>query len=99
VPLWFSIEYYFIYKFLGLDNEDQNDGNNSSDQKNAPQQQDRFDHFKYGQEIATKAWLAVVTVLTGLYFGAMIPFFHKNPEPTNQVVVECKQCPCSIVKP
>jgi hypothetical protein len=34
-----------------------------------------FDHFKYGQDVATKAWLAVVTILTALYFGKDIQFF------------------------
>lgn len=28
-----------------------------------------FDRFKYGQEVASKTWLALVTLLTGLYFG------------------------------
>jgi hypothetical protein len=28
-----------------------------------------FDEFKFGQEIASKVWLALVTVLTILYFG------------------------------
>jgi hypothetical protein len=28
-----------------------------------------FEHMKYGQELASKAWLALVTVLFGLYFG------------------------------
>lgn len=74
VPLWFSIEYFFLYKTKGLD------GDKS------------FDHFKHGQDVATKAWLAVVTVLTALYFGNQIPF-STSPD-TKQVILECKQCPC-----
>lgn len=30
---------------------------------------DVFERFKYGQDLASKTWLALVTLLTGLYFG------------------------------
>jgi len=31
--------------------------------------QPRIEEFKYGQELASKLWLALVTLLLGLYFG------------------------------
>lgn len=30
---------------------------------------DGFERFKYGQEVASKMWVAIVTLLGGLYFG------------------------------
>ena len=48
VPSWFGIEYFYIYKKYGVDEK----------------ASDSFEHFKHGQDVATKAWLAVITVLT-----------------------------------
>jgi hypothetical protein len=39
-----------------------------------------WDQFKFGQEQATKIWVAVVTVLFGLYFGK--DFYLKAPTPS-----------------
>jgi hypothetical protein len=77
VPAWFALEYFYIYKKYGI-----------------PESQGgSFDHFKHGQDVATKAWLAIITVLTGLYFGKDIPFFPNSEK--HVVVLECKQSPCS----
>jgi len=53
-PVWFWIDYFFIY----LRNH-----------KMGAQPPPDIDLFKYGQDVSSKIWLAVSTVLLALYFG------------------------------
>jgi len=34
-----------------------------------PSSYESWEHYQYGQELASKIWLALVTTLLGLYFG------------------------------
>jgi hypothetical protein len=43
-PIWFSFEYFSLYKRKG--------------------QEGTFEAFKYGQELASRAWLGIAAVLT-----------------------------------
>jgi hypothetical protein len=52
-PVWFWYEYFFIYRKI------------SDKEKDKP----TFDQYKHGVDVASKLWLALVTVLLGLYFG------------------------------
>lgn len=60
-PIWFFLEYFFLFKSHG-----------------AP---GTFDQFKYGQELASKIWLGIVTLLT----AELIKFKLTDavPKPTN----------------
>jgi hypothetical protein len=55
-PCWFWFEYFFLYRY---------------DPKILPNGDDKpdWDDFKYGQEVSSKIWLALVTALTILDFG------------------------------
>jgi len=53
-PIWFWVEYFFIYKNL--------------DSEVRPE----LGQFKYGQQLSAKIWLAVVSLLTALYFHGAI---------------------------
>jgi hypothetical protein len=55
-PCWFWFEYFFLYRY---DKETLPNGDKKPD----------WDNFKYGQEVSSKVWLALVTALTILYFG------------------------------
>lgn len=52
-PLWFWYEYYFVYARI----PEQVEG------------RPKLDNYKHGVDVASKLWLALVTVLLGLYFG------------------------------
>lgn len=49
-PIWFWLEYFFLYKDEGTAVV-------------------KLEAFKHGQEQSAKIWLALVTLLAGLYFG------------------------------
>lgn len=55
-PCWFRLEYCFLYRY---------------DPKTLPSGDDKpgWDSLKYGQEVSSKVWLALVTALSILYFG------------------------------
>lgn len=55
-PIWFWYEFFFLYKRTQDDNRDKDPDRD-------------FDRFKFGQDQSAKIWLALVTVLFGLYFG------------------------------
>jgi hypothetical protein len=52
-PIWFWVEYFFV------DWKSAVEGSGS----------EQLERFKYGQDISSKIWLAVSTVLLMLYFG------------------------------
>lgn len=45
-PIWFSAEYFWLFKKYGRDGT--------------------FEAFKYGQDLASKAWFGLAAILTGL---------------------------------
>jgi len=53
---WYGISTLFLYRY---------------DPRKLPNGDDKpdWDNFKYGQEVSSKIWLALVTALTILYFG------------------------------
>ena len=63
-PLWFWFEYFFLYRKMA-DNEIR---------------KMKFDEYKHGVDVASKLWLALVTVLLGLYFGKD---FSRTPSPSS----------------
>jgi hypothetical protein len=52
-PIWFWYEYFFVYKPPKKDEAPRTD----------------FESFKYGQDVSSKIWIAVVSALLILYFG------------------------------
>ena len=60
-PCWFWFEYFFLYRY---DPQTIPGGTHKPDWHKAD-----WDNFKYGQEVSSKVWLALVTALTILYFG------------------------------
>jgi hypothetical protein len=61
-PFWFWYEYFFIYREI------------PETEKDRP----TLDVYKHGVDVASKLWLALVTVLLGLYFGKD---FSREPSP------------------
>ncbi|HEY7337222.1 MAG TPA: hypothetical protein VH639_20190 [Bryobacteraceae bacterium] len=72
-PIWFSVEYYYLYPKVAASliaappakpatrtDERENDSETAKDS---------LERFKQGQEESAKVWLALVTLLTGIYFG------------------------------
>jgi hypothetical protein len=55
-PLWFSYEYFYLYP---------QPGPRMTDEEKTRQ----LEEFVHGQENSSKVWIALVTALTGLYFG------------------------------
>jgi cytochrome bd-type quinol oxidase subunit 2 len=53
-PVWFWFEYFFLYKEL------------SDEEKKTVS----LEAYKQGADVSSKIWLALVTVLYGLYFGS-----------------------------
>jgi H+/Cl- antiporter ClcA len=62
-PVWFWYEYFFLYRVI------------PEAEKDKPE----IEHYKHGVDVASKLWLALVTVLLGLYFGKD---FSREPVPT-----------------
>lgn len=58
-PIWFSVEYYYLYLPTLKDEKT----------SSAEVLKDSLERFKQGQEESSKVWLALVTLLTGIYFG------------------------------
>jgi len=54
-PVWFWFEYFFLYKEITP--------------PAAPPLKPTMDEYKHGVDVSSKIWLALVTVLLGLYFG------------------------------
>ena len=52
-PVWFAIDYFLVFNHKWAQTE----------------HGDVFERFKYGQDVASKVWVALVTLFTGLYFG------------------------------
>jgi len=67
-PVWFAIDYFLVFNHQWPQAVDTVHavGAHAAD---AAHVAEMFDRFKYGQEVASKTWLALVTLLTGLYFG------------------------------
>lgn len=55
-PVWFWIEYFYVNWSNYLSWKGKSDA-------------EKFERFKYGQDISSKIWLAVSTSLLMLYFG------------------------------
>ncbi len=65
-PIWFSVEYYYLYPTT-LPKEEKVA---TADAPAAAEVlKDSLERFKQGQEESSKVWLALVTLLTGIYFG------------------------------
>ena len=69
-PLWFWFEYYFLYKKLGPPS-------------NGPLKLG-LDEYKHGVDVSSKIWLALVTVLLGMYFGRDFTRDSSLPAPCTQ---------------
>lgn len=68
-PIWFCMEYFYVYTPTPV--ASQNVG--SDEYKDQVQKRnDHFEEFLHGQDNAGKVWLAMVTVLAGLYVGSSI---------------------------
>jgi len=55
-PLWFSFEYFYLYPRPDVS-------------MRADEKAQQFEEFAHGQDNSGKVWIALVTVLAGLYFG------------------------------
>jgi hypothetical protein len=56
-PVWFAIEYFHFFAHTDFSKIKESDV------------KAKFDYLKHGQDLASKGWLALVTLLTALYFG------------------------------
>ena len=76
-PIWFWYEYFFLY---------------SSYAPVAPATKPLLEDFKHGQDQSAKIWLALVTLLFGLYFGKDLVRDAPPPAPAcPQVTCVCPQ--------
>jgi hypothetical protein len=75
-PVWFWFEYYFLYKKLGPPS-------------GGPLKQS-LEEYKHGVDVSSKIWLALITVLLGMYFGKDLSR-DSSPSPCTQQSSEVRQ--------
>jgi hypothetical protein len=73
-PIWFWYEYYFLY---------------SNYAPTSPATKPPLEEFKHGQDQSAKIWLALVTLLFGLYFGKDLIRDTPPPAPPVNPQVTC----------
>ncbi|HXM20597.1 MAG TPA: hypothetical protein VN948_04935 [Terriglobales bacterium] len=68
-PLWFCTEYFYVYTPLPITVKDV-----ASDEykDEVEKRKEHFEEFLHGQDNASKVWLAMVTVMAGLYLGGSV---------------------------
>jgi len=66
-PAWFCAEYFDVYKLKPVTAQVQTE----EYKRQVEERRDHFEQFLHGQENAGKVWLAMVTVLGGLYVGSV----------------------------
>jgi hypothetical protein len=67
-PLWFCMEYFYVYTPPSLSSG----VSHETQMLELERKKQSFEEFKGGQENAAKVWLAIVTALAVLYFGESV---------------------------
>jgi hypothetical protein len=58
-----------------------------------------LEHLKYGQDVSSKIWLALVTALFGIYFGKDIPGMHGTVDRHSPNDATSLRCTCGPTAP